>query len=51
MLAYSALQKNLTFWGFSYKMPIDASVESNPNVMINATNFAQLIALKWEASK
>ena len=49
--SYSALQKNLTFLGFSYKMPIDARVENYPNVMINAPIFAQLIALMWGASQ
>ena len=47
---YSALQKNLTFGGFSYKMPIDARVENYPKIMINASVFVQMIALTWEAS-
>ena len=46
-MMYSALQKNWTFWGFSYKMPIHARVENYLNVMINAPIFAQLFALMW----
>ena len=37
---YSALHKNPTFLGFSYKMPIHARVENYLNVMLNPPIFS-----------
>ena len=34
-LLFSDLQKNSTFWGFSYKIPVDTRIKNYPNLMIN----------------